>query len=169
MEIEYIYEGGDTSLFDGVMQRSGVIFCPYCRFQYQVEKVTKWFNEDKIVQVVMQHLQCHRDGVIVLSRCFDCGEISWVHVTFSFILDGKFGCLKIDKEKILKEERKRIKYAKWEWEGSVCINCANITHTNELTHPHLSMYGVWVDCECEGGRKRSAEPTRKCMHFRRRD
>ena len=115
----------------------------------------------------MQHIRCHRDGVLVLSRCFDCGEISWVHLTFEFILGGAYGCLKIDKEIINKEKRKRIRTAKREWRESVCKNCANVTHTNKLTHPHLSMYGVWVDCMYESGCTRSGKPVLVCKNRRR--
>lgn len=172
--IEYIYEGGDTSLFDGIIRRDGVVYCPYCGFEYEDNDIGKrcsnWYDsKEKIIQIIVQHLRCHKDDVIIISKCIQCGEMSWVHRSFHFLkLDIKRYEL-IDEDIIEKEEKMRIVRATEEWNNSLCKTCKRVTHTNEVAYPTLSKYGVWVDCiSRKDGSKtnRSGSPKKECENYK---
>ena len=173
--IEYIYEGGDTSLFNGVKKRGGVVYCPYCRFSYDIDneigqRCNSWYDtKEKVIQVIMQHYKCRKDGIIILSRCIECGEISWVHRNFILCLQDieRFGIL--DKDKIEEEKKKRMKQACEDWLSSLCRTCKNLDHTNEAQYNYA--YGVWVDCITrKDGNKiyRSGSPKKECEYYERK-
>ena len=168
MKIEYIHEGGDTSLLDGSKQRKSVVRCPYCKFRYDDKYIRNvchyWYT--RVVQIVLSHMKCHRDGVIVLSRCGECGNISWLHRSFLAITDDSREYGEIDMFIIEAEEQKRFKFAKEEWDNSLCKFCIHKTHTNQYQHNHYK-YGVWVDCvQRYAKHPYSGRPKSECKYYR---
>jgi hypothetical protein len=172
MEIEYIYEDGDKSLLDGSLQRKGVIACPYCSYSYPYyvdikDRCDHWYDTtEDLMQVIMQDYRCKRDGVILVSRCGDCGNISWVHRSFRGITDDAIEHGLINMFKIETEHQKRVVFAKKEWDNSLCKTCQCVKHTNEKQLNYY-MFGVWVDCvQRYGKHPYSGIPKTKCKYYK---
>lgn len=157
------YSEGPTPLFNGSAHRYGVWDCPYCGYG-NYNDCDFWDYAANIHEIILNGRICKMDGIIVLSECPKCHQVSWCHRDLDcYILDIEMGMRQmqgIDKSKLDAEAKRRAEAVHTQWEGSQCQTCRNVWKIEKRR------YYVSIHCGSKkNGWTRWGDPDRKCDRY----
>lgn len=146
-----------TPLFHGSQHRWGVWDCPNCGYG-TYNDYAFWDLPENIHQIILDSPMNKMDGIIVLSECPHCHQISWCHRDLDFFeewTDKKSMFYKpemagISHTRLAGEIKRRTDINIKKWDESQCKDCKNIWELEcwkYFVSIHCGGYG-WTRCGC---------------------